>query len=115
MTATVAAPREHLAAHAERVTWSSPDAGLWVARSAETYLGMIELRGRFYAVSGADAQKLGTYRGLAQAKRTIDPSRPTGPLADRDDRADLVGTLIAAGTGLIALAAAVAGVIELAG
>lgn len=96
-------------------TWSSPAGGLWVAQGAEGYRGMIELRGSFYVASGPDNHHLGTFRSLNQAKRAVDPSRAEGAFADPDDRADFVGAMVAAVTGLCALAAAVTAVVNLVG
>jgi hypothetical protein len=95
--------------------WRNPENGLWVAADGIAYRGMIELRGDFYVASGPDNRHLGTFRTLNQAKRSVDPIRGTGPLADPDDRADLAGAIAASITGALALAVAIAGVVNLVG
>jgi hypothetical protein len=95
------------------VRWRSPEPGLWVADGGADYRGMVELRGDVFVASGADSRHLGVFHTMDQAKRAIDPDTAGGIRDDADARADLVGMLIAAATGALALTAAIAGMLDL--
>lgn len=52
--------------------WTSPDRGLWVASSADTYLGLIKHGGGSYLASDSRGRELGRFDTLAEAKTAIE-------------------------------------------
>jgi hypothetical protein len=51
--------------------WTSPDNGLWVARTREAYLGMVETTTTGFSVTDAQGSDLGAYDNLDTAKNII--------------------------------------------
>ena len=55
-----------------KVTWMSPDRGLWVASEKGTFTGMIERRDNTYIATDALGTTIGTFDSLGDAQTALD-------------------------------------------
>lgn len=95
MTLEMIAPTE-----SARVTWMSPDRGLWVASEKGTFTGMIERRDGKYIATDALGSAVGTFDSLDAAQDALDRDAiETAPPADNP----ALVTAIAASSAVAAL------------
>ena len=91
-----------------RAMWSNPDNGLWVARSDEGYLGMVENDIVGYKVTDSRGSMVGTFDDLETAKNIISMEFRVDRNDTRDLRRAFVATVIIGATAVSVSGAAVA-------
>ena len=115
MTAIAVPPSAASAAEAEvadtrrfnRAMWSNPDNGLWVARSNDGYLGMVEEDIVGYKVTDARGSMIGTFDDFETAKNIVAMEFHIDGSDAKDLRRAFVATLVIGATALSVSGAAV--------
>ena len=54
------------------ISWSSPEAKLWVATRGGEYAGMVEYSAGHFVATGPTGERFGGYSDVAQAKSAVD-------------------------------------------
>lgn len=110
MTTIATPPADEIAdpRQLNRAMWSNPDNGLWVARSDEGYLGMVETDIVGYKVTDSRGSMVGTFDDLETAKNIISMEFRVDGNDTRDLRRAFIATVVIGATALSVSGAAVA-------
>lgn len=111
---TIAVPRaaDEYADHRQlnRAMWSSPEPGLWVARSRDGYLGMVEETAAGFVVTDSRSSGLGTYKDFETARNIVSMEFS---LAVSDRESALASTLVIGLAAVLSVTIVVVGFVTL--
>ena len=93
-----------------RAIWNSPEDGLWVARSRDGYLGMVEETPAGFVVTDSRSSVLGTYKDFDTARNIVSMEFS---LDASDKNSALASTLVIGLAAVLSVTIAVVGFVTL--